>query len=746
MPDTKSIKKASFSQIIREEIQPKFMVSSILAGVIIGILTIIVEISFAALIFSGDLSPFIGRGIGLMLFGAFSIGLVVALTSSFPGTVARPHEIPAAILALAVGSIAGSLQSSGNEEMFLTVLAAVVFTSLLTGIFFLVLGYFKLGSLIRFVPYPVVGGFLAGTGWLLIKGGVGVMTDKKVSLANTALFFQPDILMKWVPGFLFAIILVMVLKKWKHFLVMPTMLFAGMAVFYGIMFATGTSMEQVKSAGWLLGPFQQGGLWQPLPITEISHVAWPLIFAQASKIATILFISVLPLLLNANGLELVVKSDIDFNRELKSAGWANIFAGLGGGTVGIHSLSLSALAFRIGARGRLIGIIAALVCGAALFLGPSALSVLPRPLLGGLLFYLGLCFLIEWVIESYPKLPKVDYLLVILILLIIGAAGFLQGVVVGILIAVVLFVINYSRVRVVKYILSGAHFHSNVDRASDQRTVLREKGERVHILKLQGYVFFGTANILLNQVRQRAEDSNQQALQFVIFDFSLVTGLDSSALRSFAKMQQLAEKHQFTFVFTALSSELQQQFEKGMEKENAIAFHMFPDLDHGVEWCEDELLKVEKACNTCGEHTLINELTEAFHSATVAAAFIKHLIRKEAQTGNYLMRQGDPPQVLYFIESGQVTALLELQDGKTARLRTMGTGTVVGEIGMFMGTKATASVVVTQPAVVYSLSQDALVSMEEKEPEVAAAFHKFIIRLLGERLARTNKSLKILLE
>ena len=101
MQDTKATKKMGIGEIIKQEVQPQYLVSNILAGTIIGVLTIIAEISFGALIFSGDLSALIGRGIGLMLFGAFSIILMVALTSFFPSTVARPHEIPAAIIALA---------------------------------------------------------------------------------------------------------------------------------------------------------------------------------------------------------------------------------------------------------------------------------------------------------------------------------------------------------------------------------------------------------------------------------------------------------------------------------------------------------------------------------------------------------------------------------------------------------------------------------------------------------------------
>jgi SulP family sulfate permease len=127
------------------------------------------RISFAALIFSGDLSQFTGRGIGLTLFGAFAMLLVVALTSSFPAMVATPQDSPAAILAFMAAAIAAAMPSASPEEKYFTVVAAITLTSLLNGVIFFALGSFKLGGLVRYIPYPVVGGFLAGTGWMLAR-------------------------------------------------------------------------------------------------------------------------------------------------------------------------------------------------------------------------------------------------------------------------------------------------------------------------------------------------------------------------------------------------------------------------------------------------------------------------------------------------------------------------------------------------------------------------------------------------
>ena len=65
--------------------------------------------------------------------------------------------------------------------------------------------------------------------------------------------------------------------------------------------------------------------------------------------------------------------------------------------VGYHALSLSTLSYRIGARGRLPGLVAGAVCAVMLFAGSALLAFFPKPILGGLLFFLGLDFLVEWV-------------------------------------------------------------------------------------------------------------------------------------------------------------------------------------------------------------------------------------------------------------------------------------------------------------------------------------------------------------
>jgi sulfate permease, SulP family len=129
------------------EFQFKSLFPSMVAGIISGILAVIIEISLAALIFSGNLAHFVSNGIGITLFSSIIIGIVVALTSSMRGTIALGQDIPAAFLAPLAAGIATSLNSSiSPQETFLTVVAVMAVTSIVTGIGFLLMGIFRLGG------------------------------------------------------------------------------------------------------------------------------------------------------------------------------------------------------------------------------------------------------------------------------------------------------------------------------------------------------------------------------------------------------------------------------------------------------------------------------------------------------------------------------------------------------------------------------------------------------------------------
>ncbi|HUM71305.1 MAG TPA: SulP family inorganic anion transporter, partial [Chloroflexota bacterium] len=399
-----------------DELRWQRLLPAVTAGFVVGLLEVILTLSFAALIYSGPLSGFVSQGVGLALFGVILSGIIIALFTSLPGVVGGNQDVATAVLAVIAATIARSMPSgSSPEEIFLTIAVAIALTTMITGLFFWVIGYFQSGNLVRFLPYPVMGGFLAGTGWLLATGGLSMMTEIPTTLSEITMLFQPEVVWRWLPGLVFAVVLLVVSRRASHYLLLPGMVLGGILLFYLAAWLSGQSAADLLAAGWLLGPFPEGSLLQPLNYAALDQVNWPLVGEQMVNAVTICIISVLALLLNASGLEIANKQEVDLNRELRAAGAGNLAAGLVGGMVSYQQLSLSVMNIKMGANSRLTGLFTVAICGLALLLGASVLSLFPKLILGGLVLYLGLTFLVEWVGETWTKLPRTDYLVIVLI-------------------------------------------------------------------------------------------------------------------------------------------------------------------------------------------------------------------------------------------------------------------------------------------------------------------------------------------
>jgi SulP family sulfate permease len=714
-------------------------------GLVGGMIVLPLVISFAILIFPGELAPFTASGIGLVLFGGFIMQLIVALTSSVPGMIGAPQDSPAAILGLTAMAIAAGMGNATPEAKFMTVVTIVVLTSVISGLFFVFIGSFKLSRFVRFIPYPVVGGFVAGTGLLLVRGALGVMLGTTLDLENIAILFRPENLLLWIPGVVFGTSVLVAARRSKHFLTYPALLVSAVAIFYFAILISGYGMNEARAMGWLLGPFPQGALWDLPDLSLLAQVDWNLIASQSGNIAAVALISLVSLLLNASALELIAQKDVDLDRELISTGFANIAGGLAGSSVGYHHLGVSSISFRMGISSRLVALFAAGASGLALLFGASLLSIVPKLIAGGLIFFVGLSFLVEWLYDAWFQLPRTDYILVWVILVVVGGLGFLQGVGIGLAIAIVLFVVNYSRIGIAKDALTGKSYQSNVERPFEQRQLIKQLGDCILILRLQGFIFFGTSQSLVNQVNARVKDAAQEKLRFLILDFQHVTALDASALFSFVRLKQMALANHFHLVLTNANKEIKTRLARNGIDENETLIRILPTMDYGMEWCESKLLLEEGSSTTIGAGTLRAQLKKLLPSAADVEKFMSYLEYEEWQQYHILVNQGDPPDCMYFVDSGEVTSRLQISGGQFIRLKSQRGGTMVGEMGLFLKQSRTATVVVSEPSVLYKLSLESYNRMMQTDHELGFYLYQWIGRVLSVRIAENNSTLEVLL-
>jgi SulP family sulfate permease len=327
---------------------------------------------------------------------------------------------------------------------------------------------------------------------------------------------------------------------------------------------------------------------------------------------------------------------------------------------------------------------------------------------------------------------------------VIAFVGFLEGVMVGIIAATILFVVKYSRVNTVRDTLNGRIYHAKVDRPALQREILKEHGEGIHIFRLQGYIFFGTSDKMVSRVRELLEDAKIRE-HFVLLDFHRVYGFDSSAVSSFTRMRQLASQHDIHLVITQVGASILHQMKLGgFHADDRV--HIFPTLDHGVEWCENMLLQKHERSTMFIQTSIKSQLRGTFPNPELVDKLLNYLERMEVDENFYLMRRGDAPESMYFIESGRLNVLIETDQGEMMRIRSIRSGTVVGELGLYLKSERTANVVASQKSVLYCLRLDSLKEMEAKDPDVASALHEWIARQLAERMADNNRAIEALLD
>ena len=716
----------------------------IAAGLVIGVSLVLWAFTLAALVFNGALSDNTVRGAGFILAGSIVLTLIMAWRGTHPGTIAAPDEAAGVILGLIATTMATTAPGLGGDALFATVLATVVLSTIASALLFLGLGYFRLGNLVRFIPHPVIGGVVVTMGWLLVVGAMSVMTERTFDLSSLGEFLSVSILVRWLPGAALALVMVLAMRRWQHFLVLPGLFVTAIALFYIVAALTGASVESLRETGWLLGPFESSGFAE-LPWNALSaDISWSLIAGALPDIGSLVLLCVLGLLLSATALEVAASGDLDLNQELKLCGIANAIAAAFGGVTGSHSLEDSLIAREMGAAHRLTGVIAAAACAVALFYGAALMAYLPRTMVGGFILFFGLVLLVEWIVDGWRRMPRADYGIVVLCLLVSLTWGYLEGIAVGILAGIVIFVVDYSRVDVIRGTMSGAQFRSNVERHRDARDALNLDGERIMIMKLQGFIFFGTAHRIYHRIARRHADDSRAALAYVLLDFSAVPGADVSTAASFSKMRQLAERGGFEIVVVSMADDVARQFERsGVLGGTHAAIRRFSDLDRGLEYCEDGLLE-SLGIHPAGDGVR-GTLSAWMPNPDTLTALMPYLEERHVSKGDYLIRQGDPSTDLFFIESGRVAIQLEADDRPAVRLRSMGAGTVVGEVALYIRQPRSASVVAERPSRVLRLTRDALERMKREDAALAAAFNESIVRVLATRLVDTNRMLSAVL-
>ena len=542
----------------------------------------------SALLARGDLLELLTPIASAILFATAIMPAATAFLSTMPGQVTTTQEIAVVALAAVTGATTAAYSGTPDVSLLPTILTVVGMTTALCGIAMYTLGRLRLGRITRYVPYPVFAGFLAITGWYLVTGGIETIIGGHLGLHRLPEFGDPAVVLKVGVALLFVLAVELANRRFRSGVALPLAALAAIVLFNAVVTALGLSQPQLEALGWLAVVPATGLGWPPIELGEFARIDWNAVGAGLVYAPFVVIITTAGAMMNVSGIELETRQDLDLNTELRSVGIGNVLAGLVGGIPGFPAVSATLLAARLGAAYRAVGLVVGLVGLAALAFAPQVFGRVPMPLLGALLIWVGVSLTQAWLIRPIRTLRRSEYAIILVILGVSIAAGLPAGIGMGLLTALVLFAVEYARVDGVRFVASGRDFHSRTV-SQQRRSELAGRGDAIAIIKLAGFMFFGTADRIVQRIVAQAATAGARGPWYAILDFSRVTGFDSSTVLSFERLRRTAERDGFHVVFSGLGALAARLSEGGLDIETA-PFHQAADVEAALRWAESDLL------------------------------------------------------------------------------------------------------------------------------------------------------------
>ncbi|KAI9204235.1 sulfate transporter family-domain-containing protein [Polychytrium aggregatum] len=770
------------------------LVSSIgqaLPAVVLGvILNLLDAMSYGIIIFpSGDKHiPESAPQSGISMYFASTVIAQLVYTfggSAFKGVNGSMMIEVMPFLHIICKIIEGEMRGMDDHSILATIMITYSISTLLTGLIFLLIGVLKLGNIIQFFPRHILVGCIGGIGFFLIKTGIEVTTGvtSEHVLEYLHAIFQPHLLVLWASSLGLALFLKFLQRFIHHPLFVPTFYVVVPIVFYIFVWIFGLKLDDLRKARWLfdLPEGKQVPFYTFWTYFDLGAVHWSAIPGTFPTMLALTFFGILHVPINVPALAVSTHQEFDINHEIVGHGISNIVSSFFGTIQNYLVYSNSVLYIRSGGGSVIGGFLLAVGTSIVWFAGSAVISIVPTLVVGALIFHLGIDLMKESIIDTWNVgIHPLEYFTIITIVVTMGVFGFTEGIIVGIILACVFFVVMYSRKSVIRANYTGMELRSTVHRLYRQRQFLDNVGDQIHIIKLQGFMFFGTVNQLDAYICELIHEITR--IRFVILDFSLINGMDYSAMESFLRIRRIFREYHTHLVFASLGAESTREVSKsGLfdTDENGESFvHNFETLNESLEWCENQLLQTfyrkshartsskvdipEKKKerdqtlspvlsvrgrqaqlaaslaleNQVQQHRyaggktspisiLMQAFSEVFEEADVdeLISLTEYFEQIQIPKGHVLWHPNQDARELYVIESGTLLMVIGSEEAEHSKVvETLLAGSMVGELEMFSGQRRMYRLVADDDSVIWKLDKDTFDKLCDQHPRKMLIF------------------------
>lgn len=688
-------------------------------------------------------------GVGALsgLLGAFAMGTIAAALGGAPRLVSAPCAPAAAVMGALTLALASDPRRDPPSILLLLSLAALI-----SGALQILYGVLGGGTLIKYIPYPVVTGYLSGVAIVIFLKQLPSFLGLPKGMAMGAGISHPS---SWNPVSLtvgaVTIAATLAAPRLTRSVPAPIVgLLAGIAAYFGLAMRD-AGLLVLPGNPLLIGPLSAGSsFWAglgtraaALPRVEAADLA--AIIGPALTLSVLLSIDTLKTCVLVDAL---TRSRHESNREVRAQGLANmVSAAIGGipgaGTSGatLMNLASGASTWRSGAIAGLLALVAYLV------LGP-VLAWAPIPALSALLLVVA-ARMFDWKSLALVRQRStvVDFGV---IASVIGVAVFVDLIAAsatGVLLSILLFTREHVRRRVIHRKMYGDQVSSRRRRLPTEVEILKRRGREILVAELQGDLFFGTTDQLLREL-----EADLGVCRYLVLDLRRIESIDFTGVHLLQQIEARIHDRGGRLLYSNLPRALpsgiagRDYFAQVGLVSSPKSKRLFNQLTDALEWAEDAILVSESRGEEAREELL--NLTEIDFLKGRKADTMRELEQaaeaRHYETGQPIFSQGDKGDELFLVRRGRIRISFSAGGGEPFHVATFGRGDFFGDMAFLDSGIRSADAVAETPTDIYAITRSQFDALADKHPRLGQQFLGGLARALALRLRLADGEIRAL--
>ena len=505
---------------------------------------------------------------------------------------------------------------------------------------------------------------------------------------------------------------------------------------------------------------------------------WGAVFSvpQLMNNMTLLIITTLAILLNSSMVDEDCGVDIDFNNELQVAGISNMAMVGVGGLIGFSSHPKTMVCFGQGRQKHHAGlwVMAIFVVFYILFV-PVIIPLVPLPVLAAFVCSIGFELLDTWLYKVYSDMGGVEFAQTV-VLFFVTAYSFVTGFAIGMFLAFAIFAGQYAKIPVIRDVLSGAHTFGDNVWSPKQMVIMTRYGDCIQIVRLQGFIFFFTAEKMRHQletlVNDAEEDEMTEPIRYLILNFRMVANIDGTSAKKIGKLLRFLREKHIKLYMTDMKRSVRKVFEREDIQEKLVDHHthkkeiayklkngdqalfVYEHANEALEECSFEIQTI-RTMNLIHRRKATGKFTipDIFRGVRlycylgfwdyVAGQMYDTpdfrefgLTKTYAKKGDLICESGEDSRSLMFIANGSLGVYVVLGDGQEHRVERRHAGGTIGEMSIFQpGSRRTATLRAAEDnTTVVDYNEERWAAMQKARPDITDLIYQSLIKKLSSKV------------